>query len=263
MNDSMNDSVNGPVTNSVTIHTDGACSGNPGPGGFAAVIERHHRGDTLTVTGGDPSTTNNRMELSAVIEAVRAVNSVQECRDIPLTIRSDSQYVINAFNENWIGGWMKNNWRTAKKKPVLNRELWEDLLAELSGHPCTFVWVRGHSGDPMNELCDRLAVEQAAFAPSTDAYWVSAGNPRTAAQKAHDAMAGPDPAPETQAAPNTGEPDEPYTHGGQALAAARKAVRLLEQDRPEEAHEALKAAMIASTASIASMAPRQPAPAAA
>ena len=247
--------MNRSVNNYMTIHTDGACTGNPGPGGFAAVIERHHKGDTLTVTGGDPSTTNNRMELSAVIEAVRAINSVQEHRDIPLTIRSDSQYVINAFNENWIGGWMKNNWRTAKKKPVLNRELWEDLLAELSGHPCTFLWVRGHSGDPMNELCDQLAVEQAAFAASTDAYWASAGNPRTAAQKAHDAMAWPDPAPETQAAQTAGEP---YTHGDQTLAAARKAVRLLEQDRPEEAHEALKAAIIAS---IASMTPRQPAPA--
>ena len=164
------------MTSMITIHTDGACSGNPSPGGFAAIIEKD---DDLftTVTGGDPQTTNNRMELSAVIEALRAVNSLQELRHTHVTVRSDSQYIVNAFNDNWIENWQLKGWHTAKKQPVLNKDLWENLLRELASHPTKWVWVRGHSGDPMNEKCDRLAVAQAAIAPSQQAYWVSAGTP--------------------------------------------------------------------------------------
>ena len=168
------------------IHTDGACSGNPGPGGFAAIIEME--GNELTITGGDPKTTNNRMELSAVIEALPAINSAEDLRHSQVTIRSDSQYIVKAFNDNWIEGWQKNGWRTAKKQPVLNRDLWEALLKEIAPHTAEFIWVKGHAGDPMNERCDRLAVEQGGYAPSQDAYWVSAGNPRTAASEVQEPM---------------------------------------------------------------------------
>ena len=161
-----------------TIHTDGACSGNPGPGGFAAIIEVGEHGESrFTVTGGDPDTTNNRMELSAVTEAVRLLNSQSDLRHSHLIIYSDSQYIVNAFNDNWIESWKRKGWRTAKKQPVANKDLWEALLRELSPHPTKFVWVKGHSGDPMNEECDRLAVEQAKIAPSQPSYWTSAGNP--------------------------------------------------------------------------------------
>ena len=167
-----------PVTPNVTIHTDGACLGNPGPGGFAAIIEWN--GDRLTVTGGDPKTTNNRMELSAVIEALRAVNFVPELKSAPVRVRSDSKYVVNAFNQGWLPNWQRNGWRNSKKQPVPNRELWDDLLQEIKRHDIEYVWVRGHAGDPMNELCDRLANEQAGLARTEPAYWTSAGNPRSA-----------------------------------------------------------------------------------
>ena len=166
-----------PVTPSIVIHTDGACLGNPGPGGFAAVIEWN--GDRLTVTGGDPRTTNNRMELSAVIEALRAVNSVLNLRNASVRVRSDSKYVVDAFNQGWLTNWQRNGWRNAKKQPVPNRDLWENLLQEVKGHDIEYVWVRGHAGDPMNELCDRLANEQAGLARTEPTYWASAGNPRS------------------------------------------------------------------------------------
>ena len=165
------------MNDAATIHTDGACSGNPGPGGFAAIIEVGEC--RFTVTGGEPNTTNNRMEMAAVIEAVRLLNSQSDLQHSHLTIRSDSQYIVNAFNDNWIENWKRKGWRTAKKQPVANKDLWETLLQELAPHPTTFVWVRGHSGDPMNEECDRLAVEQAKIAPSQPNYWTSAGNPLT------------------------------------------------------------------------------------
>ena len=173
------------MNEAATIHTDGACSGNPGPGGFAAIIEVGERGESrFTVTGGDPDTTNNRMEMSAVIEALRLLNSQSDLRHSHLTVRSDSQYIVKAFNDNWIESWKRKGWRTAKNQPVANKDLWEALLRELAPHPTKFVWVRGHSGDPMNEECDRLAVEQAQIAPSQPSYWTSAGNPLTAAVKA-------------------------------------------------------------------------------
>ena len=168
----------------INMHTDGACTGNPGPGGFAAILVSEEMDFHATVTGGDPDTTNNRMELSAVIEAIKLVNSVPEFQHSHLTIHSDSQYVTNAFNQKWIEGWRSNNWRTSKKQPVLNQDLWLSLLEEINPHRTTFVWVRGHSGDVMNERCDRLAVEQAAYAPSQKGYWSSAGNPITEAPSA-------------------------------------------------------------------------------
>ena len=172
------------MNEAATIHTDGACSGNPGPGGFAAIIEV--RECRFTVTGGEPNTTNNRMEMSAVIEAVRLLNSQSSLRHSHLTVRSDSQYIVNAFNDNWIENWKRKGWRTAKKQPVANKDLWETLLRELAPHPTKFVWVKGHSGDPMNEECDRLAVEQAQSAPFKTTYWVNTSNPLTAAAETQE-----------------------------------------------------------------------------
>ena len=163
----------------MTIHTDGACSGNPGPGGFAAIIEWEPDG-LITVSGGDPETTNNRMELSAVIEALRAVNFLPEWAEEEITVRTDSQYITKAFKEHWLDNWQSNGWRTAKNKPVENQDLWKALLEEAKGRRVTWEWVRGHSGDPMNERCDRLAVEQAQLARTQREPWTSAGNPASA-----------------------------------------------------------------------------------
>ena len=177
----------------ITIHTDGACSGNPGPGGFAAIVEWDPH-SPLTVSGGDPDTTNNRMELSAVIEALRAVNftlvergwrtedndAAPHADPVEITVRSDSKYVTDAFNKGWIKTWQTKGWR-GSKGPVVSPELWKALLLEIRGHDVTWVWVKGHSGDPMNERCDQLAVRQAQFARSQPGYWSSAGNPATEA----------------------------------------------------------------------------------
>ena len=164
------------MAETIVINTDGACTGNPGPGGFAAIIQHPTHGE-LTVSGGDPSTTNNKMELSAVIEALRIVNSVSETAHSPIRVRTDSQYVTNAFNKNWLTNWQKRGWRKADGQPVLNRQLWEQLLDETKGRRITWTWVKGHNGDPMNERCDRLAVEQAAVAPHQSGYWCNAGIP--------------------------------------------------------------------------------------
>ena len=142
------------MNESAIINTDGACSGNPGPGGFAAIIEVGEC--RITVTGGDPATTNNRMELSAVIEALRVINSQSDLKHSPVTVRSDSQYIVNAFNEGWIENWQRRGWRTPKKQTVANRDLWAALVTEIAPHRAEFVWVKGHSGDPMNEECDHL-----------------------------------------------------------------------------------------------------------
>ena len=156
----------------LTIHTAGA--GNPGPGGFAAIIESPKHGK-LVISGGDPKTTNNRMELSAIIEALKAINATASSKNASITIRSDSKYVIEAFNQNWIAKWQRNGWSTAQNKPVINPDLWKELLDEIQGHHLTWTWVKGHSGDPMNERCNRLAVQQAEIASRENQYWVTIG----------------------------------------------------------------------------------------
>ena len=182
------------MNDSVTIHTDGSCTGNPGPGGFAAIIEVSSA-ETVTVTGGDPATTNNRMELSAVIEAIRTVNTMPGMGECPITVRSDSKYVINAFKEDWIGRWQNNGWLTARREPVLNQDLWQDLSHQITNHRMTWRWVKGHAGDAMNERCDLMAKDEAAHAPRTDGYWTSAGNPRSVVER-QPAQPSPDPPPE-------------------------------------------------------------------
>lgn len=135
------------------IYTDGACLGNPGPGGWAALVRVGT--ESTTLCGGDSSTTNNRMEMQAVITSL---THLPEPFDIQLY--TDSRYVINGIND-WIDTWYMNNWRTANRKPVKNKDLWQELHARTQEHSITWHWVRGHSGDQFNELVDRLAREEA------------------------------------------------------------------------------------------------------
>lgn len=137
----------------VEIFTDGACSGNPGPGGWGAVLR--YGSAEKELSGGAADTTNNRMELSAVIAALSALK--EPCK---VTLTSDSKYVIDAVTKGWVKKWQANGWVKSDKKPALNADLWEKLLALLKKHDVRFVWVKGHAGHPENERCDRLAVEQ-------------------------------------------------------------------------------------------------------
>lgn len=134
----------------VIIYTDGACSGNPGIGGWGAVLL--YNGTKKEISGYDKSTTNNRMELFAVIQALRCLNQRCECE-----VYSDSQYIIDAFNKDWLTSWQNNNWKTASKGEVKNVDLWRALLYEVNKHNVTFIKVKGHADVELNELCDRLA----------------------------------------------------------------------------------------------------------
>jgi len=134
----------------VTIYTDGACSGNPGPGGYGAVIiYGNHRKE---ISGGEPKTTNNRMEIMGVIKGLQLLKE-------PCTVNlySDSRYVVDAIEKGWAIRWKANNWMRNKKDPALNPDLWETLLELLKTHKVTFHWVKGHAGHPENERCDELA----------------------------------------------------------------------------------------------------------
>ncbi len=136
----------------VEIFTDGACSGNPGKGGWAAILRYGDKEKELV--GGDRQTTNNRMELTAVIQGLAALKEPCE-----VLLTSDSKYVIDAITKGWVYGWQRNGWRKADKKPALNVDLWEQVLPLLEKHHVTFNWVKGHDGHPENERCDRLAVD--------------------------------------------------------------------------------------------------------
>lgn len=138
----------------VEIFTDGACSGNPGPGGWSAILR--YNGNEKELSGGAADTTNNRMEITAVLQALTALK--EPCN---VTLYSDSQYVCNALKLGWAKKWKANNWMRNKKEPALNPDLWEKLLEQYDRHNVTVVWVKGHAGHPENERCDRLAVEQA------------------------------------------------------------------------------------------------------
>ena len=134
----------------VTIYTDGACSGNPGIGGWAAVLM--YNGVKKEISGYDKSTTNNRMELFAVIQALRCLN--QRCE---VDICTDSQYISDAFNKDWLTSWQKDGWKTASKSQVKNVDLWKALLYEVNKHKVQFVKVKGHADVELNERCDELA----------------------------------------------------------------------------------------------------------
>ena len=137
----------------INIYTDGACSGNPGPGGWGAILE--YKGLKKELSGGEKSTTNNRMELMALI---RALEALKEPCDI--TLCSDSKYVVDGLSKGWAKGWQKRGWVKADKKPALNSDLWERLLGLLEIHEVRFVWVKGHNEHPENERCDRMAVAE-------------------------------------------------------------------------------------------------------
>ena len=143
----------------VDIYTDGACRNNPGRGGWGAILV--YEGREKELSGGEPMTTNNRMELSAVIAALSAL---REPCEVKLT--TDSQYVVNAIEKGWLDSWQKNRWRKSDKSHVLNVDLWEKLILLLDTHKVSFVWVRGHNGHPYNERCDALAT---AFADTFEA----------------------------------------------------------------------------------------------
>ncbi|MBR7060960.1 MAG: ribonuclease HI, partial [Eubacterium sp.] len=132
---------------------DGACSGNPGKGGWGAVLV--YNGKEKELSGFNAQTTNNRMELTAVIEALKALK--EPCS---VTLTTDSKYVCDAVNKGWVFSWEANGWRKADKKPALNVDLWEELLALLEEHEVEFIWVKGHDGHKYNERCDKLAVDE-------------------------------------------------------------------------------------------------------
>jgi ribonuclease HI len=138
----------------VQIYTDGSCLGNPGPGGWAALLRfgAHSR----ELSGGFAGTTNNRMEVLAVVEALSALK--ESC---VIELYTDSQYVRNAVEKKWLANWLRNDWINSAKKPVKNRDLWERLLPLLTRHQVRFIWVRGHAGHPENERCDELARNEA------------------------------------------------------------------------------------------------------
>ena len=137
----------------VTIYTDGACSGNPGPGGYGAILMYGQHKKELS--GGDPNTTNNRMELMGVITALKALN-----RPCQVNLYTDSQYVVNAIEKGWAKKWQANGWMRNKKDKALNPDLWQSLLNLLEIHQVTFHWVKGHAENPYNNRCDELAVAE-------------------------------------------------------------------------------------------------------
>ena len=137
----------------VTLYTDGACSGNPGPGGWGAILE--YMGTEKELSGGEASTTNNRMELTAVIFGLQALK--EPCI---VELYSDSKYVIDGLSKGWAEGWRKNGWKKADKKPALNPDLWEVLLNLVEKHEVRYHWVKGHAENPKNNRCDALAVAE-------------------------------------------------------------------------------------------------------
>lgn len=137
----------------VTLYTDGACSGNPGPGGWGAILS--YNGVEKELSGGNANTTNNRMELLAVISGLEALK--EPCR---VELYSDSKYVIDGLSKGWAASWRKNNWKKADKKPALNPDLWERLLDLVEKHQLSYHWVKGHADNPYNNRCDQLAVAQ-------------------------------------------------------------------------------------------------------
>ena len=150
--DAKNDDSGDSAVPTVELFTDGACSGNPGPGGWAFLLRHPRSGKAVERSGGEPETTNNRMELTAVIEGLSSLT-----RRSVVELHSDSQYVLKGLNE-WMPGWKRKGWRTASKQPVKNVDLWKRLDELKDGHEINFHWVKGHAGHPENERVDELAV---------------------------------------------------------------------------------------------------------
>src|SRR5690349_16628752 len=144
--------MSGTTLPHVELYTDGACSGNPGPGGWAYILRHPESGTEREFSGGEPATTNNRMELLSVIHGLKALD--RPCR---VDLYSDSQYVINGLKE-WMDGWKKKGWKRGKNSPVMNLELWKELDELRNVHQMRYHWVKGHNEHPQNERCDQLAV---------------------------------------------------------------------------------------------------------
>lgn len=140
----------------IVLYTDGACSGNPGPGGWGCVLQ--YNNNQKEMSGFEPNTTNNRMELMAVIKGLEALK--EPCS---VNVYTDSSYVFNAFTQNWIDNWQKNNWVNSAKKPVLNVDLWKLLISLTERHRVVFNKVKGHSDNELNNRCDKLATTQIAL----------------------------------------------------------------------------------------------------
>ena len=137
------------------IYTDGACSGNPGPGGWAFVaVESSGTGTKIESSGSELNTTNNRMELTAVINGISFIKAIAYSSMLILT---DSKYIVDAVNQGWLNSWVSKNWKKSDGKPVLNQDLWSKLLELMSIYNVSFLWVKGHAGIPENECCDELA----------------------------------------------------------------------------------------------------------
>ena len=224
---------------SIVINTDGACSGNPGPGGFAAIIVID--GHETAVTGGAPATTNNRMELAAVIEALRFAQKAPANAGVPIEVRSDSTYVVHAFNKGWINKWKRDGFHTRT-----NGDLWEALAKLTVGQDITWTWVRGHSGDAMNERCDRLAVARAAAAPGRRTYWVDDQSVPT--PQAPEPVSEPEkaqtPPEEAYPAPNTGSPiGDALEQNSRAATCAELALHRMEAGDPDAAWATMRTAL--------------------
>ena len=140
------------MSEKVIIYTDGACSGNPGPGGWGAILM--YKGAKKEISGGMKETTNNIMEITAVVEALKCLKVESDVQ-----VYSDSAYTVNAFNQGWIYNWMKNGWRTANKEPVKNKELWQELYDLTKKHKVEFIKVKGHADNEFNHRCDEMARE--------------------------------------------------------------------------------------------------------
>lgn len=146
-----------PPMEQLVIYTDGACKGNPGPGGWGWAVSPEGEPNG---SGGDPATTNQRMEIYAALDALRTYSTLatDDGAPMPITIVSDSTYVVNCFTDRWWVKWQKNGWKNSKKEPVANDDLWRPLIELVQAGDVTFQWVKGHSGDRMNDLVDALAV---------------------------------------------------------------------------------------------------------
>ena len=138
------------MSEKVIIYTDGACSGNPGPGGWGAILM--YKGAKKEISGGMKETTNNIMEITAVVEALKCLKVESDVQ-----VYSDSAYTVNAFNQGWIYNWMKNGWKTSGKEPVKNKELWQELYALTKKHKVEFIKVKGHADNEFNNRCDEMA----------------------------------------------------------------------------------------------------------
>jgi ribonuclease HI len=137
----------------VQMFTDGACSGNPGPGGWGTILRCN--GVEKELSGGERETTNNRMELTAVIEGFKSLK-----RSCNVELYTDSKYVADSIEKGWVYSWKKNGWKKSDNKPALNSDLWEELINEIEKHNLKIIWVKGHAGHPENERCDQMAVEE-------------------------------------------------------------------------------------------------------